>query len=532
MDGNVGASVARQIAAHCVAREGFSPGVPPEAAELVQACDVALVRLHWSQFHILCLVDGEAHPGKQFAMMASRAEAIAKACLKYSGTINMVRMPVLLQIVEVAPGVPSDEDLARLKRFRRSSIFSKGMLLAAHVDAAARRVWRNRWQMTRSTLERALQAAPVSDAELQSAGRAMVIAAPVRWPIVTVGIIALLAAVFGLEVAASGGAEPTTVTLIALGGINQKLVLAGEWWRAFAAPLLHANFGHLLANGIALLIAGVVLEVMVGRTWFAAIYIVSSLTGALLSILLGASYFVAVGASGAVMGVVAAATVLGLVRRRREFGIEAVRLLISVLIPTLGTAVWGGREAAHIDHFGHFGGAIGGALMALALLAIWNRDDALPGRRLIAQAIIDVGCLAVAVGAVEVAHRAADDVALVPESALSRNPAQRNARLAELVAQYPGDPRTYYALASRQFQERKYADAEASLRKALSLDRALTLYFDSGLGVQIRGTLAWMLMSERRDAEAREVVKPLCGLADNAPGMDARLKTLRQSLCR
>jgi rhomboid protease GluP len=260
---------------------------------------------------------------------------------------------------------------------------------------------------------------------------------------------------------------------------------------------------------------------------------VSALTSALLTVLLGASYTVAVGASGAVMGVVAAATVIGFVRRRREFGIEAFRLLISVLIPTLGTAVWGGAAAAHIDHFGHFGGAIGGALMALVLLGLWKAEDPVPGRRPIARAVVGVGCLALLAGAAEVLrHRAVDEAALAPESALPRNPAQRNARLADLVAQYPNDPRTYHALAARQFQERKYADAEASLRKALSLDRALTVYFEPGLGVQIRATLAWMLMSEHRDAEARDVAKPLCDLPADAPGVDARVKALRQSLCR
>jgi rhomboid protease GluP len=310
-------------------------------------------------------------------------------------------------------------------------------------------------------------------------------------------------------------------------------VLAGEWWRVVAAPMLHANFGHLLANAVALLIAGSVLEVMVGRIWFGATYVVSALAGALLSVLLGANFTVSVGASGAIMGVVAAATVVGLVRRRREFGIEAFRLLISVLIPILGTSVWGGAAAAHIDHFAHFGGAIGGALMALVLLGIWKADDAVPGRRLIAQAIVGVGCLALFASAAEVLlHRSVDDGVLVPESVLSRNPVQRNARLADLVAQYPNDPRTHYALAVRQFQQRQYADSEASLRKALSFDRALTVYFDPSFGVQIRSTLAGMLMGEHRDAEARDVAKPLCALPDNAPGVDARLKTLRQSLCR
>jgi rhomboid protease GluP len=534
MDGSNGATTARQIAAYCLAREGFAVGVPPEAAELAQACDIVLTRLHWSQLHILCLVDGESRPGRQFAMMPTRAEALAKACLKYSGSINFSKMPVLVEIVEVAAGAPSESDRARLRRFRRSSIFSKGVLIAEHVDATTRQVWRNRWHIARTTPERALRAAPVSGDELQAlASRST--AMPVRpaWPVVTFAIIALLAVVYALEVAAAGGSEPGTLTLMSMGGINRKLMLAGEWWRVVAAPMLHANVGHLLANGVALLMAGSVLELMIGRLWFAATYIVSALTGALLTVLLGTSYTVSVGASGAVMGVVAAATVIGLVRRRREFGIEAFRLLISVLIPTLGTAVWGGAAAAHIDHFGHFGGAIGGAVMALALLGLWRKDDRVPGQRLIAQAIIAAGCLALAAGSVEVAlHRAVDASALVPESVLPRNPTQRSARMADLVARYPGDPRTHFALAQRQFQERKVADAEESLRKALSLDRALTIYFDPSFGVQVRAALAWLLMSDHKEAEAKDVAKPLCDLSANAPGVDARVKAMRQSLCR
>lgn len=533
MHGSSGATVARQIAAHCVAREGFAVGVPPEAAELANACDIALTRLHWSQLHILCLVDGEAHPGKQFAMMPARAEALAKACLKYSGSINMTKMPVLVEIVEVAPGAPDDRDRARLKHFRRSSIFSKGVLIAEHVDATTRQVWRNRWHIARTTPDRALRAAPVSGDELALASCQAAMPMRPRWPVVTVGIIALLAVVFALELAAAGGSEPGMLTLISMGGINRKLVLAGEWWRVVAAPMLHANFNHLLANAVALLIAGSVLEVMVGRLWFAATYIVSALTGALLTVLLGTTYTVSVGASGAVMGVVAAATVIGFVRRRREFGIEAFRLLISVLIPTLGTAVWGGAAAAHIDHFGHFGGAIGGTVTALALLGLWHKDDAVPGARLIARAIVSVGCLMLAAGAFEVVlHRQADAGALVPERVLPRNPAQRNARMADLVGQYPRDPRTYYALAQRHFQERRIADSEASLRTALSLDRALTIYFDPSFGVQVRAALAGLLMSDHKEAEAREVAKPLCDLPETAPGVEARVKALRQSLCR
>ena len=300
-----------------------------------------------------------------------------------------------------------------------ASIFSKGVLFAERVDATARTVWRNRWQLTRTTPERALRAAPVAQGEVETALEEQQVFLHSQRPLVTWILPALLAVVFVLELAASGGSTPTVITLISLGGINQKLVLAGEWWRMASGTVLHADLNHLLANGISLLIACSTLEALVGRAWAAAIYVVAALAGATASVFSDSTALVSVGASGAVMGVVAAATLCGLVRRRREFGMEAVRLLISVLIPTLGLAVWGGSGAAQIDHHAHFGGAVGGALTAAVLVVGWKKSEPLPPARPLAWAIVAIGCAALAVAAVEVArHHADQDVRLVPESTL------------------------------------------------------------------------------------------------------------------
>jgi membrane associated rhomboid family serine protease len=532
MDGTAGQTLAAQIAAHCVAREGFAPGVPPEAAELSGACDIVLTRLNWGTLHIVCLVDGEAHPGKQFGLMPGRVQEIAKACQKYSGRINFTKMPAIVEIVEIGKNATSDQDRARLRHYRRSSMVSKAVVLASRVDATTRAVWNNRWSLGKRTAERALRAGPVSPAELQTAIAESSL--PVRQlkPVITWVILALLAAVFALELAVAGG-NLSSATLISLGGINQKLVFAGEWWRAIAATVLHANFNHLLGNGISLMIAGAALEGMVGRAWFGAIYVVSALAGAAASIWFGTTFLVSVGASGAVLGVAAAAAVCGLARRRRDFGMEAVRLLISVFIPTLGMAVWGGPAAAHVDHFAHFGGAIGGALTALMLLPAWKKTEPLPGARPVALGIVAAGCLALAAAAVEVSlHRAADKVTLVPDSSLPRDSRQRVQRLSELVEQYPGDPRTYFAAGAIQWQGQQLAEAEASFRKALALDRTLTLYFPPALGLQIRSALSGVLLIEHKDNEAHEVGKPICGLAPDDKLLDDRLKSLQRALCR
>jgi rhomboid protease GluP len=526
-------SVANQIVAHCIAREGFTPGVPPEAQELEAACDIILSRVHWSQLHILCLVDGETHPGKQFGLMPGRVEAIAKDCLRYSGSINFNKMPVLVEIVEIAPGPPTDEDRARLRHFRRASIFSKGVLFAERVDATARTVWRNRWQLTRTTPERALRAAPVAQGEVETALEEQQVFLHSQRPLVTWILPALLAVVFVLELAASGGSTPTVITLISLGGINQKLVLAGEWWRMASGTVLHADLNHLLANGISLLIACSTLEALVGRAWAAAIYVVAALAGATASVFSDSTALVSVGASGAVMGVVAAATLCGLVRRRREFGMEAFRLLISVLIPTLGLAVWGGSGAAQIDHHAHFGGAVGGALTAAVLVVGWKKSEPLPPARSLAWTIVAIGCAALAVAAVEVArHHADQDVRLVPESTLPSDLAQRSARFAQLVADYPGDPRTHFALGAQHWRGGRLEEAEGSFRKGLGLERTLMLYFEPQFALQIRSVLVGVLHLQHKDAEAREIARPICDLPPDSPLIDERMRTARQTVCR
>jgi rhomboid protease GluP len=534
MDGIAGTTVARQIAAHCVAREGFVPGVPPEAAELTSACDFVLFRLHLSQLHILCLVDGETSPGRVFGMLPARAEAIAKACLKYSGSVSMTKMPVVIEIVEIATAPPSEQDRARLRHFRRSSIFSKGVLFAEHVDATTRQVWRNRWgvRLMRTTPERALRAAPATEAEIQATLAERALPVVFHRPLVTWLLLAVLGAIFLLEMLASHDSKPSIVTLISLGGINRKLVLAGEWWRAASATVLHADFNHLLANGFSLVIAGTTLEAIVGRAWFGAIYVLSALVGSVLSIQYG-TFLVSVGASGAIMGVVAAAVLCGLVRRRREFGLEAFRLGISVLIPTLGLALWGGAGAAHIDHFAHFGGAVGGTLSAGVLLVAWKKDNAQPPGRALALAVVALGCAALAFAAVEVSrHRKSDDVRFVPDATLPRDGTERGNRLAQLVSQYPDDPRTHFSVGLQHWRGSRFADAESAFRQALGLDRTLLLYFKPELTLQIRAGLAGVLKAQHKDAEAREVAKPLCDQPPDAPLVDDWLKRMRQSLCR
>src|SRR5262249_32482124 len=122
----------------------------------------------------------------------------------------------------------------------------------------------------------------------------------------------LLVAMFAAELAfgvepTKGLLEPSVRTLLALGGLQYTAAVGSEeWYRMFLAPLMHAGPVHLLLNGIALYLAGRILEPMIGARWFAALFVISGLAGAFTSLVMNAPGVV----SGAIMGLFAAIWVL------------------------------------------------------------------------------------------------------------------------------------------------------------------------------------------------------------------------------
>ena len=532
MDGTSDRTLTEYLARYFIARHGYSTQVPPEAADLVKACDVVLTALNWGSLHLLCFVDAQRYPGKQFGLSPERVREIARDCRKYCGSMNFTKMPITIEVVELSNEATSDEDRRRLRPYRRSSIFSKAFVFAARIDARTNQVWRNRWQIGKSRIERILQKPFVPEAELRAEAESRPSFVAPSPAVVTYGILAVLVAVFALEVSLSGSFEPSLVTLISLGGLSAKLVAAGEWWRTISATFLHAGVNHIVANGLSLYIGGIVLENMVGRIWFAATYAVAGICGSLASLAGGAHFVVGVGASGAIMGVIAAAAICGLVRRRREFGMAAIQLLISGLVPTLGLAVWGGQGAAGVDHFAHFGGALGGAAMALAMLTLWQRDELAPRARGVAAGIVGIGGLALACAAAEVvASRPAYAVVLMPDSALTGSVANQDARAPQLVRQYPDDPRPYFALGLARLRQNDAPGAEKALRTALGKDKTLMLYFDEAFANRIRGALAGALIMEGNRSAARQAYAPLCALPAGSPLIDNYSKQLRPTMC-
>src|SRR5262245_66556932 len=104
-----------------------------------------------------------------------------------------------------------------------------------------------------------------------------------RVPPVTLATLVLLALIFVGELRL--GALDSKASIIAMGALARDRVVAGEYWRLLTAPWLHGGTEHLIGNGIALYILGMVCEAAFGPVQFVVLYVLMGLGGAVVSIL-------------------------------------------------------------------------------------------------------------------------------------------------------------------------------------------------------------------------------------------------------
>jgi membrane associated rhomboid family serine protease len=221
------------------------------------------------------------------------------------------------------------------------------------------------------------------------------------WP--TFALLAILIAVFALEnlfaVTPSVRLTPTAATLFALGGLTRQAVFSGrEWFRVFTAPFLHVSPTHLVGNGVALLLGGWLLERLIGRLWFLALFFIAALSGSLMSLAIAPPNIVSVGASGALTGMFAALFLLGFhmptgTATRIRLQISSLGVLIPSLVPLFSIS------ADQMDYGAHLGGALSGTAVAGLLLISWPETERIPQLRKVAAAVSIIGAVLFVVSA-------------------------------------------------------------------------------------------------------------------------------------
>ena len=150
-------------------------------------------------------------------------------------------------------------------------------------------------------------------------------------PYVTYTAIVLNLIAFALEIGLGGSQNPAT--LVRLGALVPELVFQnGEWWRAIAANFLHYGWAHLAVNLLGLYTLGMFLEPRLGKIRYLFCYATSGI-GTMLCLL--AAGHMAVGASGAIMGLVGAATAFfwqGWRYERARIAKRNARMLLAIVV--------------------------------------------------------------------------------------------------------------------------------------------------------------------------------------------------------
>jgi hypothetical protein len=202
---------------------------------------------------------------------------------------------------------------------------------------------------------------------------------------------------------------------------------------------------------------------------------------------------------------------------RTSLLLGAVYVLLPSLLP-LASAFQGIK----VDYAAHFGGALGGATLAIILLAIWRRDQAHPGLRGIALAVALIGLAAFAYSAIPAirAYPAAMlSTALIPPTQVPQSDAAARAQSADLAARYPRDPRARLMHAHTLLAARDTAGAERELRAGLAEEETWRSLFKPELAAALRATLAFVLAKDRID-EAKAVARPVCESVTSGPSRD------------
>ncbi|HXC56817.1 MAG TPA: rhomboid family intramembrane serine protease [Rhizomicrobium sp.] len=340
-------------------------------------------------------------------------------------------------------------------------------------------------------------------------------------PLVTPLLLVVLTVVFVLEVRHApllgGGYAISGRTLAAYGALDGNLLFhSGEWWRLFTAPLLHASAGHLIGNVVVLAIVGFMLEPLIGPRWFAGLYAVGGLGGALGSALLNPGNLPSVGASGAIMGVLGAAFICGASSRAgpkgRKMQTWALRLMLPALIPLAADS--------HTDFACHLGGVVSGLALGAVLLVLWPRGEERPAFAGVGAGLGAAGLFAAALAfvfAVQPGNAAVAEVAakgLIPEAQLPQALAVDADTARDLLQRYPHDPRAHlFRGFSFLKDDHDLADAEEQFREALATRDLLSAELSPDFARTVTVLLALTVAYERRPDEARALGAPLCAYA-------------------
>lgn len=173
-----------------------------------------------------------------------------------------------------------------------------------------------------------------------------------------------------LMIRANGGGRSTLVDKLALLPSTSQRQLAdgsivtirgvddGAWWQLVTSVFAHVEPLHIGFNMLALYFLGPMLENVLGRARFLAVYLVSGVAGSAAVMLVSNPNGQTLGASGAIFGLMGALAVITL-----KVGGQVQQILMWIGLNLVLTFTIGG-----ISWQGHIGGLVGGAVLGASMV--------------------------------------------------------------------------------------------------------------------------------------------------------------------
>jgi len=523
----------------------------PVLATLASSVDAVLVRGDGFHFEVVLVVDRTREPSRRFPLERAALQEACGPCVAFTGRLHGHALPVSVLVLEVRDG--GDDDGARLAGLKGSAGVHKVAVQAVAADLRTGRLTVASRRPFGSELVRHLRR---SFRDLQEGRPALLPEAPPapsrRRPLATFIVLGVLVGMFGAEVIVDGSSawwSPRTSTLYGLGGLAwSALVQDRAYYRILSCGFLHAGLLHLGLNGLALLMAGSFAERLAGPAFLLVTFVASLAGGSAASMALSGGHAFTVGASGAIMGLIASALVLtgrmGYGPQRTMARSRLWQWLVPALIPLAFRTGFG-----TIDVGAHLGGAVTGAGLGFWLLRRWDRrrpwphPPPAPARRIL-QGAAALACTLTVVALGWAIAQSPDKLAdarlderLAPDqetgkvaeqlnqalrAGASLAPAQQAAlesSFTDLQERYPDDPRGYYLGALWAFSRDQDAKGEELLRHGLANPRVFERAFGkSDLETDMRRYLARAALKRQDEAGARRDLAPACArLAPDDP---------------
>ncbi len=188
-------------------------------------------------------------------------------------------------------------------------------------------------------------------------------------PRITTFVLIGLNVLVWLAIQATNGARSTLIDTLALlpdsavrrlsdgSLVEVRGVDDGAWWQLLTSTFTHVEPLHIGFNMLALYFLGPMLENVLGRARFLALYLVSGVAGSAAVMLLSSPHGQTLGASGSIFGLMGALAVIALKVRG-----QVQSILVWIGLNLAFTFTVGG-----ISWQGHIGGLVGGALLGAAM---------------------------------------------------------------------------------------------------------------------------------------------------------------------